>query len=70
MTERIVGTVKMFDHSRGFGFIERADGGKDVYVHQTALAQGTRALEPGDRVDFNVEEGARGPRATDVRLVQ
>ena len=60
----------MFDHSRGFGFIERADGGKDVYVHQSALSEGTRALEPGDRVDFDVEEADRGPRATDVKLVQ
>jgi CspA family cold shock protein len=60
----------MFDHSRGFGFVERADGGKDVYVHKTALAQGTRALEPGDRVEFYVEEGDRGPRASDVKLVE
>lgn len=70
MSERITGTVKWFNGIKGFGFIERA-GGKDVFVHFSAIqGAGFRNLQEGQQVDFNVEEGPKGPQATDVTLRQ
>ena len=58
---RVNGTVKFFNHSRGFGFIQPEDGGKDVFVHATALERaGIRALNEGDRVTFVLEDDRRG----------
>jgi cold shock protein len=55
------GTVKFFNSAKGFGFIEPDDGGKDVFVHASALeAAGIRALKEGDRVSFEVEDDRRG----------
>ena len=66
MSERIVGTVKWFNGSKGYGFIER-EGGKDVFVHYSAIhGAGFRNLEEGQRVEFSVEEGQKGPQATEV----
>ncbi len=59
------GTVKMFNAERGFGFIT-GDDGKDVYVHSTAV-EGGATLAVGDKVEFDVEAGDRGPRAKNVR---
>ena len=60
------GTVKWFNDSQGFGFIEQ-EGGKDVFVHHSAIqAEGFKSLQEGDRVKFNVEDGAKGPSATNV----
>ncbi len=59
------GKVKMFDYSRGFGFITGEDG-KDVYVHSTAIQDGA-VLAVGDTVEYEVEAGDRGPRAKNVR---
>jgi len=66
MSERIQGTVKWFDNVKGFGFIER-EGGKDVFVHHTAIqSDGFRKLEEGQRVEFVVTEGQKGPQAQEV----
>lgn len=66
MSERIVGTVKWFNGSKGYGFIER-EGGKDVFVHYSAIqGAGFRNLEEGQRVEFSVEDGQKGPQAVEV----
>lgn len=62
------GTVKWFNAEKGFGFIER-EGGDDVFVHFSAIqSQGYKSLEEGQRVEFDLEKGQRGPQATNVRL--
>ncbi len=64
----ITGIVKWFDESKGFGFITRPDGGKDVFVHQSAIAgTGFRTLAEGQQVTFDVEEGQKGPAARNVQ---
>jgi len=66
MSERVVGTVKWFNGSKGYGFIER-EGGKDVFVHYSAIqGDGFRNLEEGQKVEFVVEEGHKGPQAAEV----
>ena len=68
MSERIVGTVKWFNDQKGFGFITPEDGGKDVFVHHSAIeASGFKSLQEGDRVSFEVEQGAKGPSAVRVK---
>jgi len=59
------GKVKMFNAARGFGFIT-GDDGKDVYVHSTAV-EGGATLAVGDSVEYEVEQGERGPRAKNVK---
>ena len=64
------GTVKWFNAEKGFGFITQADGGPDVFVHFSAIqADGYRALEEGQEVEFHVGQGAKGPQAEQVRAV-
>jgi cold shock protein len=62
------GKVKWYDADKGFGFVTQ-DGGEDVYVRASALPHGTTALKAGQRVEFGVAEGRRGPQALSVRLV-
>lgn len=63
------GRVKWFNNSKGYGFIE-SEGGKDVFVHYSAIqGQGYRSLEEGQAVEFEVQDGQKGPQAANVRLV-
>jgi cold shock protein len=64
------GTVKWFNDAKGFGFITPEGGGKDVFVHHNAIASsGFRSLAEGDRVEFETEQGAKGPQAKDVKKI-
>ncbi|MET8004614.1 cold-shock protein [Nonomuraea glycinis] len=63
------GTVKWFNADKGYGFIA-VDGGKDVFVHYSAIMMdGYRALEQGQRVEFEITQGQKGPQAESVRAV-
>ncbi len=64
------GTVKWFNGEKGFGFIQQDDGGPDVFVHFSAIqSSGFRALDEGERVEYQVTQGPKGPQAeTVVRL--
>ena len=69
MADREVGTVKWFNPNKGFGFIER-NNGKDVFVHYSAInSAGYRTLEEGQRVEFTIEQGPKGPAAKDVTAI-
>ncbi len=64
----ITGTVKWFDESKGYGFIAREDGGKDVFVHHSAIVgTGFKTLTEGQRVTFEVQQGQKGPAASNVQ---
>ena len=69
MDDRIIGTVKWFNASKGYGFIERP-GGSDVFVHYTAIqSEGFRTLEEGQQVEFSIEQGPKGLQAAQVTIV-
>jgi cold shock protein len=60
------GTVKWFNEEKRYGFITPDDGGKDLFVHQTALTNGAR-LTDGMKVEYEAEEGPKGPKAVSVK---
>ena len=65
-----IGTVKWFNETKGFGFLKQAEGGEDVFCHQTAIqAQGFRTLQEGQAVEFEVKRGPKGLLAENVRVV-
>jgi CspA family cold shock protein len=70
MTERVTGTVKWFNSSKGYGFITIEEG-KDVFVHHSSISgDGFRELEEGQKVEFTVAEGRKGPQAQDVFILE
>jgi len=65
--DKVQGRVKWFNPEKGYGFIEREDGGGDVFVHFSAIQMdGFKTLNEGEQVEFEIVEGARGPQAANV----
>ena len=63
------GTVKWFNESKGFGFLEREDG-PDVFVHYSSIeSSGFKTLAEGQKVEFKVQDGDKGPQATEVKII-
>jgi CspA family cold shock protein len=63
------GTVKWFNDTKGFGFIEQEDGGEDVFVHHSTIqSQGYRSLQEGAKVEFEINQDAKGLRAANVKI--
>ncbi len=69
MSERVEGTVKWFNGTKGYGFLAREDGA-DVFVHFSAIqGNGFRTLEEGQKVEFVIEQGQKGPQASEVTVL-
>ena len=69
MSDRIVGTVKWFNGTKGYGFLSQ-ENGPDVFVHYTAIAmEGYRNLEEGQKVEFSIEKGPKGLQAVNVIIL-
>ncbi len=70
MAERETGTVKWFNNAKGYGFLTNSEG-KDVFVHFSSItAEGYKSLEEGQKVEFEITEGEKGPQAKDVKPVE
>jgi len=63
------GTVKWFNDTKRFGFITPDDAGQDLFVHQTGIANGGHSLGEGAKVEFESEQGPKGPKAVSVKIV-
>ncbi len=71
MAERELGVVKWFNGEKGYGFIARDNEEKDVFVHFSAInAEGFRTLREGQRVEFEVVDGEKGPQAQNVEIIE
>lgn len=69
MAERKTGTVKWFNSSKGYGFISQSEG-EDVFVHyQSIIGEGYRSLDEGNKVEFTVVQGQKGPQASEVKVI-
>lgn len=67
--EKVTGTVKWFNEAKGFGFIKQEDG-TDVFAHFSAIAgEGYKTLKEGQKVEFNVVAGAKGPQAENITVI-
>ena len=67
MSGKVTGSVKWFNETKGFGFLTQDNGGQDVFVHFNAIvADGFKTLTEGQKVSFHVEDGKKGPQATEV----
>ncbi|WP_256936425.1 transcription antiterminator/RNA stability regulator CspE [Vibrio diabolicus] len=67
MSAKVNGSVKWFNETKGFGFLSQDNGGQDVFVHFNAIvSDGFKTLAEGQKVSFNVEQGKKGPQATEV----
>ena len=68
--ERLKGTVKWFNNAKGYGFIGRDDGGSDIFLHYSAItSEGYKSLAEGDRVEFEIVQGQKGPQAANVTKI-
>ena len=71
MSERYTGTVKWFNATKGYGFIGRGENDPDVFVHFSVInMDGYKRLNEGQKVEFSIEEGARGLQASNVTLIE
>ncbi len=70
MSDRETGTVKWFNDSKGFGFVERANGKGDAFVHHSSISMdGFKSLQEGGRVEFSITQGDKGPKAENVTIL-
>lgn len=70
MADKVFGTVKWFNESKGFGFIAQANGGQDVFAHYTAIeGNGFKTLAEGQKVSFILGQGKKGPQAESIQAV-